>query len=696
MILFETDKKPLTFLLDKIENRDLALPDFQRSFVWDPNATRELVVSIIRSFPAGTLLQLEGGSSLFAPRAFEEAPSLNGKPTHLILDGQQRMTSLYQAFSGRGAHRFFLNVRELLDGADADEAVEVYPAKRARRWASRDAQASDLMLPLAEIREFSEWSDDVIDLLEDEGIDERKLRKQLNEIERTYVDPIKLYNFPVTTLSSATPVEAVCTIFETLNRTGVKLSVFELLSARAFAHEVRLRDMWASAQQDLPVLQDFSIDPYYVLQVVAMNVRKSPKRSSVLALEVDEIVEHWDEAVRGLAESLTMLRDECGVLVQKWLPYQPVLVTMASAWRVVSSATGPAQGARRTKLKQWFWCASFAQRYENSVSSMTERDVPDLISWLEGGEAPPVVESFRFNSTRWREVTGRQRALYRATIALLMRRSPLDFHTSVPLSKPVIDSSGVDDHHVFPRNFLARTGRGDAVDSVLNHTLIDRKTNIRIGAHAPSDYLAEMRSELGDVLGAVLASHGLPSDENGPLLQDDFEDFLDWRLHHLERELAEVTQGEVGEAVAPMELELHAGPADGPGDVPALPWREQPDIVQLIEDFDTGESGALIEAFLDEVDSWPGVTSWAGKGERLDWRLVHVSRHGSPFGAFCKVHPRFKRVTFRLSPEDGPPSDLALALERKGPYTRRVLFESSRHLGVAIELARAAYDRATY
>jgi len=61
LIEFDTDKKRLLFVLDTIENRQLALPDFQRSFVWDPDATRELVVSIIRSFPAGTLLQMEGG-----------------------------------------------------------------------------------------------------------------------------------------------------------------------------------------------------------------------------------------------------------------------------------------------------------------------------------------------------------------------------------------------------------------------------------------------------------------------------------------------------------------------------------------------------------------------------------------------------------------------------------------------------------
>jgi len=122
VIQFTSDQKPLTFLLDQVDNRDLALPDFQRSFVWDPGATRELVASIVRSFPAGTLLLMQGGAQVFAPRAVEEAPALNGQPSFLILDGQQRMTSLYQAFSGTGTHRYFLNLQELIDGFDVDDA----------------------------------------------------------------------------------------------------------------------------------------------------------------------------------------------------------------------------------------------------------------------------------------------------------------------------------------------------------------------------------------------------------------------------------------------------------------------------------------------------------------------------------------------------------------------------------------------
>ena len=141
MIDFDTDKKRLLYLLEQIHEGDLALPDFQRSFVWDPNATRELIVSVIQSYPAGTLLLMQSGASVFAPREFEEAPKLKQSPAYMALDGQQRLTSRYQAFRGVGTHRFFVNLKELIEGLDIDEAVEVYPSKQVKVWATIEGQA---------------------------------------------------------------------------------------------------------------------------------------------------------------------------------------------------------------------------------------------------------------------------------------------------------------------------------------------------------------------------------------------------------------------------------------------------------------------------------------------------------------------------------------------------------------------------
>src|SRR5215475_8628395 len=124
MSLFEdTNPRALKELLGEINSRTTALPDFQRDFVWDPGATQELIVSIANNYPAGSILRVRDSKRVFAAREFEGAPPLD-RATHtfLVLDGQQRLTSLYQAFYGAGEHRYYLALRKLIDGADFEEA----------------------------------------------------------------------------------------------------------------------------------------------------------------------------------------------------------------------------------------------------------------------------------------------------------------------------------------------------------------------------------------------------------------------------------------------------------------------------------------------------------------------------------------------------------------------------------------------
>src|SRR5713226_1439380 len=125
MSLFEdTNPRELKELLLQIHSREAALPDFQRDFVWDPSATQELIVSIASNYPAGSLLRIRNTRNLFPCREFQGAPPLNGQQTtYLVLDGQQRLTSLYQAFYGVGEHRYFLNLRRLLEGDDFEECA---------------------------------------------------------------------------------------------------------------------------------------------------------------------------------------------------------------------------------------------------------------------------------------------------------------------------------------------------------------------------------------------------------------------------------------------------------------------------------------------------------------------------------------------------------------------------------------------
>lgn len=551
MSLFEdTNPRALKDLLAEIHNRSMALPDFQRDFVWEPGATQELIVSIANNYPAGSILRVRDAKRVFAAREFEGAPPLDGaKHTFLVLDGQQRLTSLYQAFYGVGEHRYFLKLGMLESGSDFEEAI--FHVRATTKWAKAcedfEFQAKELLLPLAVLRGgaggFGQWGRKVARQLEDKH--RIVLEDALDGIEEKWIHAIDDYHFPVVTLSDKTEPDALCTIFETLNRTGVKLSVFELLTARFWPQSINLRALWDKALAERPVIGDFEVDPYYVLQGISLASRKAPscKRSDVLNLTAADITGWWEKVVLGLATGLEILRDDCKVMLPKWVPYQTMLPPLAALLARGGIPKTAEAGAQREKLKRWFWCSVFGQTYESAPNSRSAKDVTELLPWLAGGAAPESVETFRFDPRSLRDVTPRQRSIYRGVINLILGKGARDFHTQAVITGKLMADEGIDDHHVFPAAYLDRHGVTSARtrDCVLNRTLIDRTTNQMISDRAPSDYLAEIRNTAGFPFDAVLTSHSLPTGADSVLLKDDYEAFIAWRQERLWKEIQRAT-----------------------------------------------------------------------------------------------------------------------------------------------------------
>ena len=541
--IFKTNPERLDYLLTSIHNREVALPDFQRDFVWDPAATEELIESICQNYPAGSLLKIRNGAGFqFAPRTFAGAPPLDGhSPSYLVLDGQQRLTSLYQALYGAGDYRYLMCLGSLLEGSDLEDSV-FYVTKRnfARWYAAIEQQAKELTLPLSVLftgeGKFEGWLDAVVEIRQGAPEEMRDLKVSLRQIKEDWLKSLEQYEFPVVELADGTTPDAVCTIFETLNRTGVKLSVFDLLTARFWAEDVRLRDLWETAQSDHQIISEFEIDPYTLLQAVALRAPKgapSCKRGDVLKLSAEDIRLTWDSTVMGLAQFLKLLREDCGVILPKLLPYSTMLVTGAAAMAETAGEVGPKVGAIREKMKRWFFCASLSQAYDNAANSRAAREYQELREWFGEGPTPQVVAEFWFDPSILDSTTSRQRAVYRACIALILRGRALDFHTREKITAKLVWDEGIDDHHLFPAAYL-RDNRPDigAIqrDCVLNRTYIDKITNIRIGRRAPSDYLAEVAAEMGESkLDQILASHLLPTGADSALRLDDFDDLMEHR-----------------------------------------------------------------------------------------------------------------------------------------------------------------------
>jgi hypothetical protein len=216
----------LTELLSHIHTGKTALVDFQRDFVWKPAMTQDLIVSIAHNHAAGDIWRIRHMRREFTWREFQDSPPLEGcQPMFLVLDGQQRLTSLYQAFYGVGQHRYYINLQRLLEGDDFDDCVFYLRAesRQALAYEMLAVQARDLVLPLGILENglgtFGRWSRQIT-RTRSQASEREAIEEALGEVDEFWIRPMIDYKFPVVTLAETTGVAAVCQMFVKLNGTG--------------------------------------------------------------------------------------------------------------------------------------------------------------------------------------------------------------------------------------------------------------------------------------------------------------------------------------------------------------------------------------------------------------------------------------------------------------------------------------------
>jgi len=282
----------LVEIIELIDKGKIRLPNFQRDFRWEINDITELIVSLLYGYPAGVLL-------FWDVRKVEEDNRLDSRPFEgvnenkklsdeefLVLDGQQRLTSLYQLFyndfvitKGNRKIKFFLNLQKIKEGK-IDECVESYNIKdlQRRKLDQMEEQVKKHLLPfniLLDENKLREWKNKYIKdhwfsekSLYSESIDE--FTKKQSEFDANFLDrgkPIynlKNYEFHIIELPS-TDLNVVATIFEKLNTTGQPLNIFEILTAKFYRkvslYDVdNLREIWQKTKEKYPLIKLFTKD----------------------------------------------------------------------------------------------------------------------------------------------------------------------------------------------------------------------------------------------------------------------------------------------------------------------------------------------------------------------------------------------------------------------------------------------------
>jgi hypothetical protein len=584
--MFQTNPFDLYKLLNDCQFGIIQLPDFQRSWVWDEDRIKSLIASISRAFPVGALMSLDtGGPVNFKPRPIEGSPieAKNAVPQSLLLDGQQRMTSLYQAtLRGKVVETvtpkkkkvkrwFYIDIRKSLDlSVDREDAIIGVPEDRIVRTdfgrevvldlSSAEHEYASLMYPLPQVFDWDNWQD---------GFDEHwhgeaneSIRKEFRAFKRQVLENFKSYHVPVITLDRSTSKEAVCVVFEKVNTGGKALDAFELVTAMYAASGHELRKDWYGedgkkgrhrrfaetlrpADADSGIIAEVSNTDF--LQAISLFHTRdrrraaevsgkqgkelpavSGNRQALLNLPLEAYTRYETQVERGFVQAAKFLH-MLHIYRIFDLPYQSQIVPLAAILADIGDAWE--HDTTRAKLVRWYWNGVFGELYGSAVETRIALDFMEVPVWLKGGPEPSTVSETMFRADRLKTMRMRLSAAYKGINALLMKEGAQDFRSGQRFDHTVFFGENVDIHHIFPQEWCKQHDIKPSVfDSIINKTPLSYRTNRIIGGVAPSEYIAKLEKGNGTTpsidsarLDAYIGSHLV---DPSLLREDNFDAFM--------------------------------------------------------------------------------------------------------------------------------------------------------------------------
>ena len=588
----ESHDKKLDDLLKMVEEGKAQLPDFQRSWVWDDTKICKLIESITSGYPMGAAMFLANGSEQirFKYRKFEGVESTaDVTPEWLVLDGQQRLTTLYQVLKSKKATNtrletnrdatikrfYYLDIRKCLDPtADRLDAIISVSEKKQLTsdigrtitldLSTRENEFANLMFPL-NITFSANDTDDWRYEMEEYYGNNREYSLLFREFSQKILRPILAYNMPVIQLDKDTPKEAVCQIFENVNTGGVPLTVFELVTATFAADGHELRKDWEtiraffSSKVNGELLREITGANFLAAMTLLVSyyrriasgdderVAVTCKKRDILRLELDDYLKHHDALVKGFCEAADFLVHQ-GIFRSRDLPYSSQLIPLAAIFAYDDANKKLLSlGSNQDLLAKWYWCGVMGELYGGANEARFALDILGMFRWMNGGEMPDTVYRSSIQPTRLLTMQTRNSAAYKGIMALILQDSPLDFMTGNRMDIASYIDEEADIHHIFPQTYCEKMNLPrNKWNSVINKTPIYATSNRSIGGHAPSIYIGTMANKGLDqqMIHDAIVSHKVNYDY---LAADDFDAYFIDRakqlLNRIEKAMGKAVSG---------------------------------------------------------------------------------------------------------------------------------------------------------
>lgn len=518
---FKSNDISITDILKDIDNGIVQLPDFQRGWVWDDYRIKSLIASISNSYPVGALMFLEyGGDAVrFKYRPFNKLKT-EEKPDILVLDGQQRLTSIFSSMFFRGPvdtktdknkeikRYYYLDIEKCLNSTvDRIDAIISVPENKMIRsnfgkniqldLSTREKEFENHMFPLNIVYDLIEcgmW----MNQYQEYHSYTAKIMQRYGKFNVEILNPIQTYKVPVITLDKKTPKEAVCQVFENVNTGGVSLTVFELVTAIFAADNFELRKDWEKRKEILEkesILSDVSatdfltaitlISRYYIKQNGGEAI--SCKKKDVLKITLEEYQMYADRLTEGFIKSSKFLKEQ-RIFTSRDLPYSTQLIPMSVIFSILDNKSY--DSIVKNKISRWYWCGVLGEMYGGANETRYANDVSGIMEWINNDNEPDTVQRAYFNPTRLLTLQTRLSAAYKGIMALILKAGCVDFISGSPMDFTIFIDENTDIHHIFPKSYCeGKNIKKKKWNSIVNKTPLFARTNRIIGGNSPSKYM---------------------------------------------------------------------------------------------------------------------------------------------------------------------------------------------------------------
>ncbi len=526
MNLPEPLPKQFSSLMDDVSSGRLKIPQFQREFVWEIKKSASLLDSVVKGYPVGSFIFWKTRERL---RSVKNIGNLDlpeptqGDCVNFVLDGQQRITSLFAALKGEkiirdnGKEEDFAEIFIDLESKEDEKIVthEIDDRKKEQL-----IKLTDLLYGgLTSLAQYP-----------------TKYHHKLEE----YKKRIESYNYSVIQVNDV-PIDVASEIFTRVNEGGKPLSPFEIMVAKTYDYEKNF-DLSEKFDQLVDLLKNVNyetISNATVLQIAALILTKECKRKIILNLEKEKFIELWDKVTDAVERAVDYFRDYYRIPVSQLLPYNALVVPFA--YFFYHHKDRPT-GDKQKYLQDFFWRVALAGRYSSAVESKLAQDIKKIDKILNN-ELPkydwPINASPEFiKDNGWFNAGS---SYIKAILCIYAYHQPKSFidDSLVNISNYWLKQANSKNyHHFFPKAYLARLNEDERkINHILNITIVDDFLNKRkIRDNPPSEYMAKFKND-NLHLAETMKTHLITDLDKFGIWTDNYHSFFDKRGKIVSKEI---------------------------------------------------------------------------------------------------------------------------------------------------------------